>query len=153
MAKDELMDGCLLTARCGEILARLLDELLELTGKVDASKIYIWQQEIRALLAEMPLIANKQFLETRSGAQMAHLAFKKVGELAEMVKRGASALPPEDAGRTVGKAMRDMTREVKALIELALSRSSDRGLELAKRADRDPQGKDYLTTNSPRYIV
>jgi hypothetical protein len=38
-----------------------------------------------------------------------------------MVKRGASALPAEDANRTVGEAMRDMTQEVNALIEFTLS--------------------------------
>ena len=121
MAKDEPMDGCCLTARCSEILVRLIDDLLGLTGKVDAKKIYTWQQEIRALLYEMPVIEKRKFLKTRGGAQMAHLALGKVRDLDDMVKRGASALPPDDANRTVAKAMHDMTQEVNALIELTLS--------------------------------
>lgn len=121
MTKEELMDGCCLTAQCAEILARLIDDLLELTGKVDARKIYVWQQEIRTLLYEIPVIEKRKFLKTRGGAQMAHIALGKVKDLDEMVKRGASALPPDDANRTVGNAMRDMTQEVNALIELTLS--------------------------------
>lgn len=121
MDKDEPTDGTCLTARCSQILVRLIDDLLELTGKVDARKIYAWQQEIRALINEMPIIEKRKFLKTRGGAQMAHLALEKVIDLDDIVKRGASALPANEANRTVGEAMRDMTREVNALIEFTLS--------------------------------
>ncbi|MDR3570499.1 MAG: hypothetical protein P4L43_20945 [Syntrophobacteraceae bacterium] len=121
MAIDEIADGCCATAQCGQILAKLIDALLKLTGKVDAKTIYAWQQQIRALLYEMPVMEKKMFLRTRGGAQMAHLALVKVKDLDDMVKRSASALPADDANRTVEKAMRDMTREVNALIEFTLS--------------------------------
>ena len=121
MAMAEIADGCCATARCSEILSRLIDDLLGLTGKVDAKKIYAWQQEIRALIRNMPVIEKKTFLKTRGGAQMAHHALEKVKDLDDMVKRGASALPADDANRTVGEAMRDMTREVNALIDFTLS--------------------------------
>ena len=121
MPMDAITDGSCVTAQCGQILSRLIDDLLELTGKVDAKKIYAWQQEIRALIHEMPVIEKKKFLQTRGGAQMAHLALEKVRDLDNMVKRGASALPAEDANRTVGKAMHDMTQEINALIEFTLS--------------------------------
>ncbi len=121
MPRDELKNGCCVTAQCGQILVRLIDDLLELTGKVDAKKIFVWQQEIRTLLNEMGTIEKKKFLETRGGAQIAHIALEKVKSLDDMVKRGASALPANDANRTVGEAMRDMTQEMNALIELTLS--------------------------------
>ncbi|MDA8308159.1 MAG: hypothetical protein M0Z81_15215 [Deltaproteobacteria bacterium] len=121
MIKDELTDGCRLADQCGKILARLIDDLLALTGKVDAKKIYAWQQQIRALIYEMQVIEKKKFLKTRGGAQMAHLALEKVRKLDDIVRRGASALPANDANRTVGEAMGDMTQEVNALIEFSLS--------------------------------
>ncbi len=121
MAGEDLMNGSCPAARCEKLLARLIDDLLQLTGKVDAKKIYAWQQEIRTLIDEMPMIDKKKFFETEGGVQMALLALEKIMDLDEIVARGASALPAEDANRTVGEAMSKMTLEVNTFIDFTRS--------------------------------
>ena len=121
MAEEDLKNGSCPAARCEKLLARLIDDLLQLTGKVDAKKIYAWQQEIRTLIDEMPMIDKKKFFETEGGVQMALLALEKIMDLDEIVARGASALPAEDANRTVGEAMSKMTLEVNTFIDFTRS--------------------------------
>ncbi len=121
MAEEDLKNGSCPAARCEKLLARLIDDLLQLTGKVDAKKIYAWQQEIRTLIDEMPMIDKKKIFETEGGVQMALLALEKIMDLDEIVARGASALPAEDANRTVGEAMSKMTLEVNTFIDFTRS--------------------------------
>lgn len=121
MAEGERINGSRLTAEGAKILAGLINNLLELVGKVDARKISEWQQEIRALLDNVRTIEEKLFLKTQGGAQMAQLAFGKVRNLDETVKRSAQGLSADDATRMVEKAMEEMSQELGALFELSLS--------------------------------
>jgi len=117
MAEGKRIDGRHLTTEGAEILSKLSGELPGLAGKLDASKIPVWQGKIKALVDDVPIITEKLFLKTQGGTHMAQLALEKVKTLETTVKQGIVGMSAADATQTVDKAMEEMAKDLGALIE------------------------------------
>ncbi len=117
MAEVKRKDGRHITTEGAEILTKLSDELPGLAGKLDATKIPGWQEKIKALVDDVPIIMEKLFLKTQGGTHMAQLALDKVKALDEAVKNGIEGLSVADATRAVEQAMEEMVKDLSALIE------------------------------------
>jgi hypothetical protein len=117
MAEAKRIDGRHITTEAAEILTKLHDELPGLAGKLDAAKIPVWQEKIKALVDDVPIIMEKLFLKTQGGTHMAQLALEKVKALEEAVKQGIQGLSAAEATEKVDKAMEEMAEDLGALIE------------------------------------
>jgi len=117
MAEAKRRDGRHITTESAEILTKLSDELPGLAGKLDAAQIPGWQEKIKALVDDVPVIMEKLFLKTQGGTHMAQLALDKVKALEEAVKQGIQGLSAADATQKVEQAMEEMVKDLSALIE------------------------------------
>ena len=117
MTEVKRIDGRQLTTESSEILSKLGDELPGLAGKLDATKIPGWQEKIKALVDDVPIIMEKLFLKTQGGTHMAQVALEKVKALEETVKQGIQGLSAADATQKVEQAFEEMVKDLGALIE------------------------------------
>jgi len=117
MAEAKRRDGRHITTESAEILTKLSDELPGLAGKLDAAQIPGWQEKIKALVDDVPVIMEKLFLKTQGGTHMAQLALDRVKALEEAVKQGIQGLSAADATQKVEQAMEEMVKDLSALIE------------------------------------
>ena len=117
MAEAKRIDGRHITTEAAEILGKLRDALPGLAGKLDAAQIPGWQEKIKALVDDVPVIMEKLFLKTQGGTHMAQLALDKVKALEEAVKQGIQGLSAADATQKVEQAFEEMVKDLGALIE------------------------------------
>ena len=117
MAEAKRIDGRHLTTESAEILTKVSEELPGLAGKLDAAKIPGWQEKIKALVNDVPVIMEKLFLKTQGGTHMAQVALDKVKALEEAVKQGIQGLSAADATQKVEQAVEEMVKDLGALIE------------------------------------
>lgn len=117
MAEEKRKDGRHLTTESAEILTKLSAELPGLAGKLDAAQIPQWQEKIKGLVDDVPVIMEKLFLKTQGGTHMAQLALDKVKALDATVREGIAGLSVADATQKVQSAMDEMVKDLGALID------------------------------------